>query len=113
MARDGERREDEREPVHGEENEVQCRDGVDQVRQDAFRGDRMFFHELGEVVEARGDGESEEDEAEEESDISLDCWWLVRSVVTLTRGQLRRHTSRGRIHMLVIVIGDPHVIISS
>ena len=46
-------------------------DGVDHAAEGFAREDGVLFDELGEVVEARGDGEGEEEEAEEEAGVAL------------------------------------------
>ena len=45
-------------------------DGVYQAVEAAGRGDGVLFDELGEVVQARGEREREEDEAEEKAEVA-------------------------------------------
>ena len=53
------------------EEELGGYDGVDHAAEGFAREDRVFFDELGEVVEAGSDGECEEEEAEEEAGVAL------------------------------------------
>ena len=46
--------------------------GVYHAAEGFAREDGVLFDELGEVVEARGDGEGEEEEAEEEAGVALE-----------------------------------------
>jgi hypothetical protein len=63
----------------------------------------VFFDELGEVVEAGGDGEGEEEEAEEEAGVALGRVLLVVCLRERVHGCCL--TSSGSTHMLVVVIG--------
>ena len=47
-------------------------DGVDHAAEGFAREYGVLFDELGEVVEAGGDGEGEEEEAEEEAGVALE-----------------------------------------
>ena len=64
MATDAESAERPWETVDDGEEELGDDDGVDHAREGLLRDDAVFFDDLGEVVEAAGDGEGEEEEAE-------------------------------------------------
>ena len=72
MGGDAEGGEAEGEFVDGCEKELGRDYGVDHAAEGFAREDRVLFDELGEVVEAGGDGEGEEEEAEEETGIALE-----------------------------------------
>ena len=59
-----------RKPVDQHEAEVEKNDGVDETVEVAGGGDGVLFDELGEVVEAGGEGEGQEDEAEGEAQVA-------------------------------------------
>ena len=57
--------------VDGGEEDLGADYGVDHVAEGFAGEDRVLFDELGEVVEAGGDGEGEEEEAEEKAGVAL------------------------------------------
>ncbi len=63
MAAHGQRCESPWEAIDDAEEELEGDDGVDHAGEDFFGKDGVFFDDLGEVVEAGGDGEGEEEEA--------------------------------------------------
>ena len=68
---DGDGGEPERESVDEGEKDLDADDGIDHAGERLFGEDGVFFDEFGEVVEARGDGQCEEEESEEEAQVAL------------------------------------------
>lgn len=71
VAADAESGGQEREAVDEGEQGLRGDYDVDEAAESFAGEDGVLFDELGEVVEARGDGEGEEEEAEEEASVAL------------------------------------------
>lgn len=71
MAGDGEGGEGEGEAVDGGEQELNGDDGVDESREEFLGQNGVFLDKFREVVEPRGDGEGQEEEASDQSQVAL------------------------------------------
>lgn len=65
MGDDAQQRCPEGESIDNPQSRLGDNDGVDQPRQEALGEDGVLLDELGQVVEARGDGQGKEAEADE------------------------------------------------
>lgn len=71
VAGDGEGGEGEGKAVDGGEQELNGDDGVDESREEFLGQNGVFLDKFGEVVEPRGDGEGQEEEASDQSQVAL------------------------------------------
>lgn len=70
VTRDAHDRRHQRQTIDEQQRRLDQHDGVDEARQEALGRDRVLFDELREVVQARGDGEGEEGEAQREAEVA-------------------------------------------